>query len=651
MSSDYLDIRIIQTNADGIPRLRSAGGIVTAVMKPIFVVLMALAGVLCAAGRPNILWITAEDHSASWLGCYGNPDAVTPRIDALAAQGLRFTHAYSNAAVCAVARSTILNGAHAVSQGTQHMRSRHRIPASFVPYVTTLRNMGYYCSNNSKTDYNFKGNDAALWDECSNRAHYRKRPENKPFFAIFNLTVSHESSLFPPNIAANRKRGIIPESPRVDPSSVKVPPYLPDLPEIRSDIAVYHDTMTALDGQVGELLDELEQFGLADDTIVFYYSDHGGIIPRGKRYLEDSGTRVPLLVRVPVKWRHLSPFAVGSSVDECVSFVDLAPTLLSLAGHEGGTGRMQGRAFLGPKRTPPPKDDVVFLYGDRFDEIPGMRRGLTDGRWKYIRCFTPSFPAAPCSYYSLAQRGWAAWHDAWKNGRVTGEARAFWEAPQVVERLYDTLEDPHEVHNLASDPAHAEKLAAMRNRLKSEMIRHRDTGLMPEAMFTALAGGKPAADYMASRAAGLPDIVDLAFTASAPAVADLGKLLEGLASDDPLVRYWSAQGCLHLGPAAEMAAPAMEKLAADANSPVRITVARYFHAIGRVEDARRLALECLQQSSGEYAALDAIQALTRMEALDAVPDAWVKRTLRDARAGEYPRRLAERLRNERRGGD
>lgn len=350
--------------------------------------------------RPNILWITSEDNAAFWLGCYGNADAHTPRLDALAAQGLRFDRAYANGPVCAVARSAILNGAHAVTQGTQHMRRRHPIPALFQPYVTFLRERGYYGINNSKTDYNFRGDDRAIWDECSNRAHYRNRAAGQPFFAIFNLTISHESQLFPENVRQNRAKGLIPETPRVNPQHLTPPPYVPDLPEMRADFAVYHDLMTALDTQVGQLLDELQAEGLAEDTIVFYYADNGGPTPRGKRYLEDTGTRVPLLVRIPPRWQSLAPFRPGTVVTEPVSFVDLATTLLSLVGLEKPAS-MQGRAFLGPHRQPPADDAVVFLYADRVDEIYGMSRGLTDGRFKYIRRFTPHLPAAPYSQYAL----------------------------------------------------------------------------------------------------------------------------------------------------------------------------------------------------------------------------------------------------------
>jgi arylsulfatase A-like enzyme len=274
-----------------------------------------------AAEKPNILWITSEDNAAHWLGCYGNGQASTPRLDKLAAGGILFRHAYSNAPVCAVARSTILTGVHAPSQGTQHMRSRHPIPAEIKPHVAYLRQQGYHCTNASKTDYNFKGNDNAIWDECSAKAHYRSRSQGQPFFAIFNLTETHESSLF-----GGRNRS---GNTRLKPSEIQLPACLPDLPEVRNDFAAYHDNMTRLDQRVGAILDELEQAGLADDTIVFYYSDHGGPTPRGKRYLEDTGTHVPMLVRVPGKWHSLTPFKPGEAVDEPVSFVDLAFTATS----------------------------------------------------------------------------------------------------------------------------------------------------------------------------------------------------------------------------------------------------------------------------------------------------------------------------------
>lgn len=493
-------------------------------------------GTALGAERPNILWITSEDNAAHWLGCYGNKDASTPRLDALAADGLKFTRAYSNAPVCAVARSTILNGAYAVTQGTQHMRSRPKIPASFRPYVAYLREQGYHCTNNSKTDYNFKGNDAAIWDACSGKAHYKDRSEGKPFMAVFNLTVTHESNLFPATVNKNRKNGTIPETPRLDPSKLTLPPYQPDLPEFRQDTAIYHDCVSAMDRRVGELLDELKALGLAEDTIVFYYADHGGAMARGKRYLQDTGTRIPLIVHFPEKWQHLSPFKPGSEVPELVSFVDLAPTLLSLCGIET-PGQMQGRAFLGEHRATSKPE--VFLFADRFDDTAGMRRAITDGRFKYIRCFTPHLPGAPYSSYALGQPSWKAWKKAWQDGKLEGDLRKIWEPGQPVEMLFDTQSDPWEVKDLAGSPEHAERLAAMRGRLKQLMIETHDTSVVPEAMWPDLV--KDGTIYDAVRAEGFDHagLVDLAFLATTPAETLPAPVKAALESIVPAERYWA----------------------------------------------------------------------------------------------------------------
>jgi arylsulfatase A-like enzyme len=481
-------------------------------MKVLPAVLSILLPLSAMAGdRPNILWITSEDNAAHWLGCYGNDQASTPGLDRLAGEGLRFTRAYANGPVCAVARSTILMGAYAPAMGTQHMRSRYVLAPEFVPYVTLLREAGYYCTNNSKTDYNFKGKDAALWDECSNKAHYRNRPDGKPFMAVFNLTVTHESQLFPANVTKNRREGVIPWQPRVNPAAIKLPPSQPDLPEMRADAAIYHDCVSAMDKQVGELLDELAEAGLAEDTIVFYYSDHGGAMARGKRYLEDSGVRVPMLIRVPEKWRKHSPWKAGTVVDEPVAFVDLAPTVLSLAGVKAPAST-QGRAFLGATRGQP--RDVEFLFGDRFDENPGMRRAVTDGKYKYIRCFTPHLPATPYCDYPLGQPSWKAWKEAAATGGVTGYHLDLWQLPRPVEYLFDLESDPWEIKNLAGDPAHAVALEAMRARLKHLMITTKDTGVVPEKLWEKLAASSTIRQFVVEAGDSHRRWVDLAFLAT-----------------------------------------------------------------------------------------------------------------------------------------
>lgn len=614
--------------------------------RPVFclLVLLSIAASERAAGteQPNILWITSEDNAAHWLGCYGNAQAATPRLDALATTGILFEHAYSNAPVCAVARSTILNGAYAVAQGTHHMRSRHRVPDRFQPYIKYLREQGYYCTNQSKTDYNQLGNDKTIWDACSRSAHYKHRAAGQPFFAIFNLTTSHESSLFPERVDNARRTGLIPHTPRIAPGQIDLPPYLPDLPEIRSDFATYYDVLTAMDSQVGQLLDELEEAGLADDTIVFYYADHGGPTPRGKRYLKDTGVRIPMIVRIPEKWRRASPFSPGEHVEELVAFVDLAPTVLSLIGLEKAPA-MQGRAFLGEHREEPLEQQWVFLYGDRFDEIIGMRRGIADGRFKYIRRFMPHLPAAPYSFYQFSMPGWTAWRDAWQAGHLKGRYAQIWEKNQPVEELYDTASDPWEIRNLATDPQFASRLENMRNALRRTMIDVRDIGLIPEALFHNLSDDATIHEFATGPHFDVDAASDIAWLASARDEGNLPRLIEATRHPDPVIRFWGAMGCMILGPAGESSAPALQSLLDDQHATLRITAARALAEIGQ-QDAGKAALlaELSKTPAGEEAVL-LVNGLVEIGAEQDAPQAWIDGVLANQKANQYLRRFAKRV--------
>lgn len=582
--------------------------------------------------RPNILWITSEDNASHWIGCYGNKQAKTPRIDALAKEGILFENAYANAPVCAVARATILMGVYSPSMGTQHMRSRHAIPAKYRPNVEYLRAAGYYCTNNSKTDYNFEGNDASYWDKSSGTAHYKDRPQGKPFFAIFNTTASHESSLF--NKAAA-------EPKRLKPAEVDLPPYLPDLPEIRKDSARYFDRIENMDTQVGRVLDDLEEAGLADNTIVFYYSDHGGILPRGKRYLEQTGVKVPLIVRIPEKFRKLSPFKVGDHVTEPVSFVDLSPTLLSLAGIDTPP-QMQGRPYLGAKRVEPAADEMEFLYADRFDELYGMRRGLTDGKWKYIRNFNPDFPTAPYSFYQFGQPGWTAYQKAFQEGKLSGYHKALWEAPGTSEQLYDLAADPWEINNLAADPAHAEKLAALRDRLKGTMKKARDTGLVPEPLFKDLANKTTLADYVQSNTFDFGKIIDLAFTATEADAKNLPRLKAAISSSDPTERYWGLVGLRLLGKKASAEADSVLPLLKDKHAGIRTTAGQALFAIGKKDIAADALVADVASEMDPYSLLNLLNTLRRYEFLERLPDDWAKGIRRDSDGMDYIERFTKR---------
>ncbi len=606
-----------------------------------------LAHSLLAGEKPNILWITSEDNDKFWLGCYGNKQASTPHLDQLAERSVRFDNFYSNAPVCAIARSTILNGIYAPSQGTQHMRSRHKIPAANLPYVHYLREAGYYCTNASKTDYNFEGDDKAIWHDCNSKAHYKNRAEGQPFFAIFNFKESHESSLFADKLAKTRESGLVPAVSRISPQEVTLRPYLPDLPGVRSDVANYHDMMSLLDQRVGEVLTELEEAGLSDDTLIFYYSDHGGVTPRGKRYLHDTGVGVPLLIHVPEKWKHLSPFTNGSTTEELTAFVDLAPTVLSLLG-VSKPERMQGRAFLGSKRQEPAEDAYAFLFADRFDEIYGMRRGLTDGRWKYIRRFSPHNPAAPYSYYSLGQNAWSVWENAWKTGQLKEPFNHIWEKNQAVEELYDTTLDPWEIKNLAEEPAHLEQLRTMRKALRQTMADVLDTGLVPEPMFPELASEQTLMDYVATQKDSWPALIKLAHQASSRNVKHLPLLIEKLASPNGLERYWAAQGCLILGPEkTASAAEALRETLKDNHAATRAAAARALIGLGHREEALPVLLKELADYSNQYAQQNVVNILKQIKLTSEVSDAWVKDALKNPKANFPITRLAKQLAGER----
>jgi len=600
----------------------------------ILLTLLALCLPLFAAEKPNILMIISEDNSSHWIGCYGNNQSQTPRIDALAKQGFLFEHAYSNAAVCAVARSTLLLGAYAPTVGTQHMRSRHAIPQKYRPNVEYLRAAGYYCANNSKTDYNFKGNDNSYWDQSSNKAHYNNRPEGKPFYAVFNIFDSHESSLFEKTPA---------EPARLKPIEIELPPYLPDLPEIRKDMARYHDRITSMDKKVGKIIDELESAGLADDTIVIYMSDHGGVLPRGKRYLQETGVNVPLVVRIPEKFKNLSPFKTGDRVTEPVSFVDFSPTLLSLAGIDKPE-QMQGRAFLGAKRKEPAADEMEFLYADRFDELYGMRRGLTDGKWKYIRNFQPHLPNAPYSFYQFGQPGWVAYQKAWKEEEFCGYHKALWEPPSGSEQLFDLTADPWEKNNLANDPAYSGKLAAMRDRLKSTMIQNHDTGLIPEPMFESLAGDSTIATYIQSDAFDMNKIIDLAFAATEINEKHLPTFREAVKSKHPVERYWAVTGLMLLTTKfTKLNVDELTDILKDKEPIIRTTAAQALWNIEKKDIAVKSLITDVSNDMHPTALLHLLNTLRRLELLYELPEGWEKGKSMKGADFDYIQRFADQI--------
>lgn len=480
--------------------------------------------------RPNILWITSEDNGPQ-LGCYGDTFADTPHIDRLAKRGMRYTNCWSNAPVCAPARTTIISGLFPTSLSAQHMRSQVAFPASFKLLPQYLRELGYYCSNNAKEDYNL-ATEKGVWDESTKQAHWRKRKPGQPFFAVFNIETSHESQI--------RKR---PHQPIHDPSHVVVPPYHPDVPEVRQDWAQYYDQVTAMDRQVGDILESLQRDQLDDDTIIFYFGDHGSGMPRSKRWLYQSGLHVPMIVFVPPRYREWAgtPFEAGTSIERLISFVDLLPTMLSLAG-EQAPGHVQGKAFLGKHRSDDPR--YLHAFRDRMDERVDMSRAVRDNRYHYIRNFMPQRPQGTYLDYMFQTPTTRVWKQLYDRGQLNETQSAFWKA-KAPEELYDLLSDPFELNNLADDKEFQSTLERFRGELKRWMVEICDLGLLPEGEVLKRAGSSPPYTFGHDASQYPVEVLfDAADLASRNQINDLPLLLDGKHSTESGVRYWTACGLL-----------------------------------------------------------------------------------------------------------
>src|SRR3954470_11923346 len=420
-----------------------------------------------AAELPNILWVTCEDIGPH-LGCYGDTYSVPPNLDALAAKGMRYTNASSNAPVCAPARTTIISGLYPPSTGAEHMRSLVNLPPQFRMFPQFLRDGGYYATNNSKEDYNLE-KPGRVWDISSKNAHWKHRLKGQPFFAVFNHVISHESQI----------RNEIEKSNQIhDPAKVRLPAYHPDTPEVRRDWAQYYDRITMMDREAGNNLRELEKAGLADDTIVFFFSDHGSGMPRNKRSACNSGLNVPFIVYFPPKWRQLAPkdYKSGGTSDRLVSFVDLAPTVLSLAGIKAPE-HMQGVPFCGKFAAAEPP--YSFGFRGRMDERIDLVRSVRDKQYMYVRNYMPYLPAGQHNAYMFETPTTRVWHELFEQGKLNADQSAFWQ-PKALEELYDFKVDPDEIHNLAGSPEHHDVLVRMREAQEKWAKRIKDVDFLSE---------------------------------------------------------------------------------------------------------------------------------------------------------------------------
>ncbi|MEP0366895.1 MAG: sulfatase [Cyclobacteriaceae bacterium] len=518
---------------------------------------------------PNILWIVSEDNSP-YLGCYGDTLATTPHIDQFAKEGHLYTRAYANAPVCAPARNTIITGVYANSNGNQHMRSNYPLSDSVKFFPEYLRAQGYYCTNKSKKDYNTSTGDN-FWNESSLKADFKNRKEDQPFFHVVNTSISHESLLhrFTPDSLLKHK-----------PEEMILPPYHPDTREIRHDWAQYYDRITLMDQRVGEVLQELEESGQAENTIVFYFSDHGGVLARSKRFVYETGTHVPFIVRIPEKFKTLRPSEVGESVDELVSFVDLAPTMMSLTG-QTIPDYMQGRAFLGEKKTNEP--EFVYMFRDRMDASHDLSRAVRSKRYRYIRNYLPHEIYGQFIEYLWKAPSVGSWEQECIQGNCNEVQMAYWKQ-KPVEELYDTENDPWEVNNLAEDPDYQRVLLEMRAANRAWIMRIKDTGFVPEQMMADMVDetGMPAYDMMRFEHIDLPVILDWAERASVD--TDVCAFLKGLKSENRIVQFWAAIGLrIHYDKLSKRDQKVLTRSLKQAHADTRVVLGETLYLLGRKE--------------------------------------------------------------------
>ena len=543
------------------------------------VFLLCIVAYSFGAKQPNVVFLVSEDNSIHYLRHYGAEFGAMPNIEKLAAEGLTFNHAFSNAPVCSVARSTLATGVLAPRAGFQYHRKSAlaALPQGLKPWSAILRESGYYCANNSKTDYNFVVKKGEVWDESSRKASWRKRPGKKePFFYMQSFGVTHESSLhFPRKLIESEKT-------KTPVDRVTIHPYHPDTPTFRYTYARYFDRMGVVDEQIGKVVANLKADGLLEDTFIFYFGDHGGVLPRGKGYAYESGLHVPLVVRIPDSFKHLADHRRGTRTDGFVSFIDFGPTVLTLAGL-AVPEQMDGKPFLGKGTTAEElaSRDEAFGYADRFDEKYDLVRTLRKGKWEYVRNYQGFYPDGLQNNYRYRMLAFSEWRELYKAGKLNAAQSQFFEA-RPAEQLFDISADPHEVNDVSKNPDNQEILQKMRRRMTEKVKAIHDLSFYPESHMAskALGDGVAYGEKHTREINRLVDIADLALVPFAKARQSLASAME---AKNPWERYWACITSAVHGEAAKPLVPAAKKLLADENLMVRVRAAEFLGSIKAID--------------------------------------------------------------------
>ena len=489
--------------------------------------------------RPNIVWFLTEDLSTHYLAMYNNgKGAATPNVERLAKHGIVFSNAYSNAPVSSAARTTLITGCYAPSlEGSFHRCLKPMpMPENLNMFPAYLRENGYFTCNASKTDYNVKIDEKA-WDRKKGKLDvWRERKDkSQPFFFMRSNLVTHESRLqFNEETYTNKKTNN-------DPDKVFIHPTLPDTKLVRYTYATFYDRINDSDKELGELIDMFEEEGVMDNTFIFYFGDNGGSLPGTKGYTNDIGIHVPLVVYVPEKWKDKIGIETGTTDNTLVSFMDFGPTVLNLAGVDI-PARMDGKPFLG--KDADKRDDVVFGYGDRFDEFYAFNRCIRQGKYRYARNYLPYHTRSLFAFYRYKQLAFREWKDLYMNGKLNDSQGNFFKQ-MPVEELYDLENDPFELHNLAKDPKYKEVVAGLRGKLNNYMIEKADLGFFPESIIFEEGYNDPST-YGQTNKKRISKFIEIADMQTAAYNKKIEKKLIGsLSSDDPVERWWALTSCAY----------------------------------------------------------------------------------------------------------
>ncbi|MFA9389657.1 MAG: sulfatase-like hydrolase/transferase [Prolixibacteraceae bacterium] len=564
--------------------------------------------------KPNILWFVSEDNSP-YLGAYGDVIANTPHLDQFAKQGITFTNAFSNAPVCAPSRSTLITGMYPPTLGSENMRCKVEIDSGIVFFPQYLKKAGYFNSLRLKRDYNIPKQDGTWdidnWWNISDA--FKGRADHQPFFMFYNTWMTHEGKLHTQNekynyfnstfekldsIELNKlKQQLIP----TDPEKVQVPAFLPDLPEVRKDIAAYYDCIQMMDLEFAHVLNYLEEIGELENTIIIYSSDHGGVLARTKRFTFETGLHIPFLVRFPKKFKHLSPAKPGESSDQMLSFVDMAPTLLQLAGIEK-PDYMQGKSFL---KKDVSENTFEFGFRGRMDECYDLVRTIRTKKYRYIRNYMPHLPGAQHIRFLWDAPNVQAIDDAFKAGKLN-EKQAAWFLPKAVEELYDCTTDPENVNNLAGHNEHQNILEQLRKEQAEYLRQINDIGFIPEGyLYENTENGKT--PYMLyARTLPIHDIISAAEQASNN--ADDETLLSLLTHSEAAIRFWGSLGCIITKTANTAIVNQLKVLLSDDSGDIRAVAANALYNLGETKPAIQ-TFEQLLESSNPYVVLRTTNAI------------------------------------------